>query len=162
VFSSCFYLNLIHLPISFCLATGERSGRRLYLAAAEAGTQGEVERLAWMELMGAAISIARCVFGGFCVCLFGWEVTHIHTTPPPPYHHGRETAAYEADQRLLLDGTGYGAGSPSSSSQRSPSVVLQRRLPAWRVFESVEAAEQKVCGHTHTHTHIHIQRERER
>lgn len=53
---------------SFCLATVSISGsnrkqkpRRLYLAATEAGSEGEVERLAWMELVGAAISIARCV-----------------------------------------------------------------------------------------------------
>ncbi len=44
-------------------------------------------------------------------------------------------------------GGGEGGGSPSSSSQHSSSAaMLQRRLPAWRVFEAVEEAESKVGG----------------
>lgn len=80
-----------------------------------------------------------------------WKSIYQNTSIHDDHH--RETAAYEADQHLLLGPSVSRPSSPLASPCASASAAgggaaragaASVRLPAWRVFEAVEAAEDKV------------------
>lgn len=94
------------------------------------------------------------MLGDVCVYVHMHGLTHASCTldlPTTFKKKNRETAAYEADQHLLLGPSVSRPSSPLASPRAGLGVGAGGgpgagavRLPAWRVFEAVEAAEDKV------------------